>query len=109
MAWTKEVKLTEESVRKAYDGGCEDVKATLKALFPDVFEKSIIPSSKMEVVIKNNPCGNFFVIRPIGGGTYAEVVSANRCRVEDGFTWVPFPASQMRIAKGKNFEIIKRR
>ena len=34
-----EITIKRENVQKAYDEGCDDVKATLQRLFPDVIKK----------------------------------------------------------------------
>ena len=34
----KEIAIKVSDLKKAYDEGCEDVKATLKRMYPDVFE-----------------------------------------------------------------------
>lgn len=75
----REVKLTEESVRKAYDGGCDEVKSALDTLFPGLSlrDGGMYNASELDIELCGNHAGCYIVITKPTGAT---VTSSDRCK-----------------------------
>ena len=62
-----EIKIPKENFKKAYDEGCDDVKATLKRLCPDAVEKEAGYVKAGELATASRHDGWFFVTATLVG------------------------------------------
>lgn len=107
----EEVKIYEKDIQEAYKKGCEDVKKTLRCLYPGLRlgedKEEYYRSTDLTVDLYGQSNSLYLNIRLPNS---RNLISANCCKDEGGYIWVPFQKRDgIEFGNVQNFKIRKRR